>query len=213
MPNPLSRVKPRHALAVLSVLAFSSALAGCMSFGTPPASVMKLARMKPLEADPAAIRFALATPAFMRLRDGDITVTVKFDTGDPKTGFVEQYKPVIDSGQAETPGIDRAGLGDANVAVARFGEDDREGFRAMQARIKAFRAAGGKGRGSLAIGATGCRVAPVQAGPIRISAWLQARPDEDFFALMRDFDLRARLKAAGADPGAIPLCADASVSG
>lgn len=213
MPVPFSRVKPRLILSVLPVLALFPALAGCMGFGTPPASVLKLARMQPLEADPAAIRFAVATPAFMRLRDGDITVTVKFDTGDPETGFVEQYKPVISGGQSAAPGIDRAGLGDADLAIARFDEDDREAFRAMQARIKAFRAAGGKGRGSLSIGATGCRVAPVPPGPLRISAWLQARPDEDFFALMRDFDLRAQLKAAGLDPDAIPPCGGASAPG
>lgn len=213
MPVPLSRVKPRHALAVLVPLFLAPVLGGCMSFGTPPASVMKLARMQPLEADPAAIRFAIATPSFMRLRDGDITVTVKFDTGDPATGFVEQYRPVIDGGQAATPGIDRASLGDANLAIARFHEDDQDAFRVMQARIKAYRAGGGEGRGSLSIGATGCRAAPVPSGPVRISAWLQARPDEDFFVLMRDFDLRAQLKAAGADPDAIPLCGDASAPG
>lgn len=213
MPLSLSRVNRRHALGFLAAVFLSPALAGCTSFGTPPASMLKLARLQPLEADPGAIRFALATPSFLRLRDGDITVTVKFDTGDPATSFVEEYKPVVEDGAAETPGIVRDRLDGRTLAITRFDERDREGFRAMQNRIKAFRAAGGEGRGSLSIGATGCRHAQVPDGPARFSAWLQAEPGEAYFALVRDIDLRTQLKAAGVDLSYLPRCEDASASG
>ena len=205
MPKKHTRAKHRT-LSVLCLVLLSAMTAGCMGFGTPPSSMLKLARMQPLEADPAAIRFAVATPGYLRLRDGDIIVTVKFDTGDRKTSFVEQYKPVIDGNAPPTPGIDRRRLKDRNLVVARFHEDDRAGFLAMQARIKAYRAAGGDGQGSLSIGATGCRVAPASDGPAQISAWLQAEPGGDYFALFRGMDLRKQLKAAGTDVSAIPDC-------
>ena len=197
----------RTAPALLCLFLFPAALAGCMSLGMPPTSMLKLARMQPMEADPAAIRFAVATPGFLRVRDGDITVTVTFDTGDRKTSFIEQYKPVVDNDAVETPGINRRRLEDSgNLVVARFHEDDQDGFRAMQARVKAFQASGGKGEGSLSIAATGCRAAATEDGPVRMSAWLQASPDEGYFALMRGFDLRAQLKSNGADISDIPAC-------
>lgn len=199
-------LRPVRAMAILSCLVLPTTLAGCMSFGTPAASVARLASVKPLEADPGAVRFALATPEYLRLRDGDVTVTVAYDTGDPATSFVEQYKPVIVEQPADTPGIDRQALSGSRLAVAQFHESDRDAFRAMQARVKALKRGGKKGRGSLSVGATGCRTAPVPDGPLRLSAWLRIDPEEPYLLLMRDFDLRKTLRKTGADPVMIPSC-------
>ena len=207
MPSQHRHAQRRTAPIMLCLLLLKAVPAGCMSFSTPPSSILKLARMQPMESDPAALRFAVATPGFLRVRDGDITVTVTFNTGDRMTSFIEQYKPVVDNDAAVTPGINRQRLEDnGNLVVARFHEDDQDGFRAMQARIKAFRAAGGKGEGSLSIAATGCRTAPLADGPARISVWLQADPGSDYFALFRGLDLRAQLKAEGADLSELPSC-------
>lgn len=208
MPVPQPGAKPRRILSTLALIAVASVLGGCTSLGTPPASALKLARMSPLEADPGAMRFALATPDFLRLADGDITVTVTYLTGDPATGFVEQYAPVVEAGAPAAPGIDRSRLGDARIVVARFSEEDSQAFRAMQARVKADKANGGEGKGSITVGATGCRVGPVPDGPIPISSWMQTGPDEPFFALMRGVDLRRQLRKAGVDAAAMPACDD-----
>ena len=203
---PISaRALPCRTAAFLPAILVSLALSGCAGLGTPPASALKLARMNPMEADPGAIRFAVATPAFLRLREGDVTVTVRYDTGDPKTSFLEQYKPIITDETASAPGLP-AQAGEGRLVVARFDQADSEAFRAVQARVKAFKAAGGEGKGSLTVGATGCRTAPVPAGPIRMSAWLRAEADEPYFALMRDVDMRKTLEKAGADAGLIPPC-------
>lgn len=186
-------------------LVLSLVLAGCAGLGTPPSSALKLARMNPLEADPGAIRFALETPSFLRLREGDVTVTVRFETGDPATSFLEQYKPVLVDDAAAAQGLP-ARTEARRLVVAKLGEADSEAFRAMQARVKAYRAGGGKGKGSLSVGATGCRTAPVPAGPIRLSAWLRAEPRGPYFPLMRDVDMRGALRKAGADPDLIPPC-------
>ncbi|WP_421854480.1 hypothetical protein [Oricola sp.] len=130
MPECRNRAK-RRTLSVPCLFLLSATVAGCTGFGTPPSSMLKLARMQPLEADPAAIRFAVATPGYLRVRDGDITVTVEFDTGDLETSFVEQYRPVVDGNAPPTPGINRRRLNDRNLVVARFHEDDRDDFRAM----------------------------------------------------------------------------------
>ena len=200
-----TRALPRRTPALLPVLLASLALSGCAGLGTPPASALKLARMNPMEADPGAIRFAVATPSFLRLREGDVTVTVRYDTGDPKTSFLEQYKPVITDETASAPGLPAQAVG-SRLVVARFDQADSEAFRAVQARVKAYKAAGGKGKGSLTVGATGCRTAPVPAGPIPMSAWLRAEAGEPYFALMRDVDMRRTLEKAGADAGLIPPC-------
>jgi len=200
-----TRALPRRTPALLPVLIVSLALSGCAGLGTPPASALKLARMNPMEADPGAIRFAVATPSFLRLREGDVTVTVRYDTGDPKTSFLEQYKPIITDETASAPGLP-AHAGGSRLVVVRFDKADSEAFRAVQARVKAYKAAGGEGKGSLTVGATGCRTAPVPAGPIRMSAWLRTEADEPYFALMRDVDMRRTLKKAGADAGLIPPC-------
>ena len=100
----------------------------------------------------------------------------------------------------------RAHAGDARLVVVRFGRADSEASRAMQARVKAYKAAGGKGKGSLTVAATGCRTPPVPAGPIRMSAWLRAEAGEPYFVLMRDVDMRKTLEKAGADAALIPPC-------
>ena len=202
----LPRALPRRAAFFLPALLVSLALSGCAGLGTPPASALKLARMNPMEADPGAIRFAVATPPFLRLRDGDVTVTVRYDTGDPKTSFLEQYKPIITDETASAPGLPADAGGESHLVVARFNQADSEAFRAMQARVKAFKAGGGKGKGSLTVGATGCRSAPVPAGPIRMSAWLRAEAGEPYFMLMRDVDMRGKLEKAGVDAALIPPC-------
>lgn len=201
----LPRALPSRAAVFLPVVLVSLALSGCAGLGTPPASALKLARMNPMDADPGAIRFALATPPFLRLREGDVTVTVRYDTDDPKTSFLEQYKPIITDETASAPGLP-ADAGGARLVVVRFDRADSEAFRAMQARVKAYKAAGGKGKGSLTVAATGCRTAPVPAGTIPMSAWLRAEAGEPYFVLMRDVDMRRTLKKAGADAGLIPPC-------
>jgi hypothetical protein len=72
--------------------------------------------------------------------------------------------------------------------------------------VKAFRAAGGNGQGSLAIGATGCRDGKTDAGPAGLSAWLQTSPADEFFLLARDVDLSAQLRSAGFADKSIPAC-------
>ncbi len=205
MSSYSARALPRRTAAFLPALLVSFALSGCAGLGTPPASALKLARMNPMEADPGAIRFAVATPSFLRLREGDVTVTLRYDTGDPKTSLLEQYKPIITDETASAPGLPAHG-GESRLVVARFNQADSESFRAVQARVKAHNAAGGEGQGSLTGGATGCRTAPVPAGPIRMSAWLRAEAGEPYFMLMRDVDMRGKLEKAGADAGLIPPC-------
>lgn len=187
------------ALAVLALLP----LAACLS--VPASSVGKLSRLSPLEADPAALRFAVVTPQSIRVRTGDIRLAIRFDGPDAARSLIEESAPVIIEEPPATPGI-RRGPDGARIQVAYLAPEDAARFATIQRRIKAWRADGVKGQGQLSLSATGCAAGPVGNGPLPVTTWIRTSPADDFFQLNRPVDMRTVLKAQGLEAGAIPAC-------
>lgn len=183
-------VRLSRSLSIAIALMFSLALTACLT--TPPSTMLKLSRLSPLDADPAAIRLAARLPEPLRIRDGDIHLRISFDGGTPATRLVEEYGAVIVEAPAGTPGIG-AGTASDRTYVAALTPDDAVSLAAVQRRIRAWRASGIEGQGQLAVSATACAEAPVPDGPILLTTWMRTAPDEAFFILTRNADLRRQI--------------------
>jgi hypothetical protein len=194
----------KKTLGVAACFLAASLLSGCMS--TPVSSMAKLYSLSPLDAAPHDIRFAVRTPHYLRVRDGDIAVTLAFDTGDTSSSFVEVYKPLIDENARAGQGITIGTHDGTRLTIARFSNKDAVSMRKAQNRIKALRASGVKGKGSLSVVAAGCYISELPQGPVFVSTWLRTSPTEDYTMLTRNTDLRAVFSKAGKKIEQLPSC-------
>lgn len=198
--------------AVAAALAMLVALAGCLT--TPPSSVVKLARLSPLDADPSAVRLAVRLPEALVVRDGDIRLRIGFDGGSETTRLVEEYAAVITDGSGGMPGIAIDESDGTHVFVAALTEEDAAALAETQKRIRAWRTAGIEGEGQLAVMATACADGPVPEGPIPLTTWMRTSPDEPFFIVARNIDLRQQIDRGSRPDDLIGRCsADADETG
>ncbi len=179
-------------------------LSGCMT--TPVSSMVKLSQLSPLDAKPSDMRFAVRSPHYLRVRNGDISVTMSFDAGDEVTRFVEVYKPVIDENAIPGQGISIGTQDGSRLAIARLSEEDAVSMKALQTRIKALNAAGVEGEGRFSVSATGCAESQIPDKPILLTTWIRRAPSEDYFILTRNVDIRKLVSQTGSSPVNIPSC-------
>ncbi|MEL6922097.1 MAG: hypothetical protein AAFO77_13990, partial [Pseudomonadota bacterium] len=189
-----------------AVLAVTSPLflAACLS--TPPSSLMKLSRLSPLEANPANIRLAVETPSALLVRDGDVRLRITYEASDARRSFVEEYAAMIAAVDRPARGIRPSAGGETRTFIAALTPEDARSMAAAQARVRALRANGDTGKGSITVNALGCALQPFAAGPVRVSTWMQTAPDDDFFVVSRNVDLRKAARQAGRDADLFAPC-------
>lgn len=193
----------RHIFAGLIA---TGVLTGCTSLGTPVTSLVQLSQLDPLESDPSNMRLAVRAPSVLKFRDGDVKLAMGFDGGSAETRFSDVFAADIDNGVIATPGIDRSSLDGQTFAVASLTPEAAARMMAMQKRIKALRAAGIQGKGSLTVSATACKTVDDLPKPLPITAWLQPSPDKNFLMLLRQMDLGQMLEEADHSPQQLPRC-------
>lgn len=189
---------------LLGAMVLLAPLGGCLT--TPVSSMVKLSRLTPLEANPAEMRFAVRSPNFLRVRNGDISVVISYDTGDTATSFVETYLPIVIENALPEQGITIATQDGSRLAIARFSPDDAASMSDAQKRVKALQANGVEGKGSFSVAAAGCAQDQVPEGPILLTTWLRTDPEQDYFILTRNIDLRTVLQKSGQQLSNIPAC-------
>lgn len=190
--------------AILGAMVCLTPMVGCMT--TPVSSMVKLARITPLEASPAEMKFAIKSPGYLKVRNGDITVSLSFDTGQTETSLLEVYKPIIDENAVPGQGISIGAQDGSRLAIARFSAEDAASMRAAQKRVKTLRANGVEGKGSFSVGATGCVTNKAPDGPIFITTWLKTSQAEDFFIVTKNIDLRKVLAKSTQRASKIQSC-------
>lgn len=189
---------------ILGAMVLLAPLAGCLT--TPVSSMVKLSQLTPLDANPAEMRFAVRSPNFLRVRNGDISVVISYDTGDTATSFVETYLPIVDENALPGQGISIAAQDGSRLSIAQFSPEDAASMSRAQSRVKELEANGVDGKGSFSVGATGCAQADVPDGPVLLTTWLLTDPTQDYFILTRNIDLRTVLKKSGQNLSNIPAC-------
>ena len=166
-----------------------------------PAAALRLAGFDPLEADPAAIAVAVRTSDRLRLRNGDVTMRVGFESKDKSLEFDEHFELQIVGGDVGTPPGGALSSGE-HVQIAQVAVADRARLAATQAKARAAR---GKGNGSLEVAVNGgCRTGEIDPASLSFSTYMRTAVEGEFFQLTRDMSLA---RAFGADAIAgIPPC-------
>lgn len=199
------RIASSRTAVSIALAVAAPALSGCLS--TPPSSIVRLARLSPLEADPAQIRIAVVHDNVLRVRGGDVTLRMTYKPDGKGPTIDESYKPVVSADQAPPPELATQLAGNRTLTVMGLSAEDAEKMRRVQAAIREFKAAGGDGSGTLAAGVEGCRNAAVPDGPVLVSTFLKTADAETFFPLARDQDMRRLLAKRGVDIADMTPCA------
>ncbi len=186
-------------------------LLGCLCLGacltsTPPLSMVRMMNFSPMEANPSDLRFAVQTPEYIRVRDGDVRMRLTYEASDIAKSLVEEYSIVVQDVDQPTKGLPTAWSGDSRILVGQLAPEDAASLFEAQQRIRDLRASGDSGKGSLAITATGCATQAVPAEPVSVTVWLQTNPQEDFFIVTRNRDLRKTVAKANQNLDDIEQC-------
>ena len=189
---------PRR-IVIPAIAATALALTACI--GVTPQGAASLARFDPLTADPAGMRFAVDAPAAIRIRPGDITLTIAHKGGNGIAPFSTTFHPEIIEAQPE--GLPSVATGQ-HLTVAAFSPADQALLRAEQARVRTFKAAA-PGGGTVSVGATGCLQGEPPARPARVTIYMRTETSGDFVPVTKIADLDALLRANGGI-GAMPPC-------
>lgn len=193
----------RNAMVFLTVLLSTA----CQTM-PPPSSLVKLARLSPLEADPHSIRLAVRAPQDLNVRDGDITLTIAFNGETAQSSILEQFKAdIVRSRSASSyPGLEKEGRAGEALTVAALTPEDATRMREIQNKIKLWRAAGIKGSGSFSVAATGCLLKQMSDEEMLLTIWLQTARDEPFFMITRNADIGKALDSQGKSVSQIAAC-------
>ncbi len=180
---------------VFSVLAMVALvlIQGCTT--TSPASLIKLARISPMEADPSQIRFGVITPEYLQVATGDVIVSLDYVSKNGRWKVAQQFLPIVQP-QAGSKAMAAYVKMAEQAWSARLSDEDARRFEQMQNKIRQDRETNGGGKGSLGIGITACSTRPLPEGAIPVSTFLKTVETSDYFPLQQRVDLRRTLQKA-----------------
>lgn len=195
------RIRLFRLLPLVAVLILP--LAACTTID--PVSAAKLATLSPIEADPATLRVVIKMPVALELRSGNAFVAMAWSSAT-KAPVRKTFALDLEESQRLTAGPSARLEAGQKFVVLSLADGDVARFRDFQREIRADRAAGGNGKGSLTVGFTGrCwrGVYPDGRG-LSFDIWLQTAPDADYLPLVRGGDLGRMLVRGGAPT--MPSC-------
>ncbi|MEL7256059.1 MAG: hypothetical protein AAGL23_17945 [Pseudomonadota bacterium] len=158
-----------------------------------PAGLIAASRLDPLDSDARKIAVALGVPDRLQLSDGDAQFQISYlSDGDSIVETVPlQVRPASAQGPAAA---DPRQI----VYLADFSPENAARISSAQSRIKALKAAGVDGEGSISISVTGGCVAGDPLMELPVTTWLRTDPDRDFVRLTRTQDMLQTLPPAQA---------------
>ena len=168
--------------------------------------MVRLMTFSPMEANPADLRFAVQTQQYIRVRDGDVRMRLAYQASDVASSLVEEYSVVFQDIGQPTQGLPVARNDDSRIIVGQLAPEAAASMFEAQQRIRDLRASGAVGKGSLAITASGCTTEAVPDKPASVTVWLQTNPQEDFFIVSRNRDLRKTIAKANQNLDDIERC-------
>ncbi|MCY6379600.1 hypothetical protein [Hoeflea prorocentri] len=188
-------------MRTLFVVLLAFGLAACGH--VPLSSIPKLKRMDFMTMEVEVLRVAVEMPDGLRVRPGSAIINLGLNesAGEPalQERIVLQQVPLSQSaGQL-------AGLA-PNAQVFRIAEADIPRLEAMRETTRARRKVDPDDtKGTLTVTSGACRTATLPSGPLPVTTKLKTAPDEPYFTLTRNVDLRTLVPARQLQTE-VPLC-------
>ncbi|XWN31483.1 MAG: hypothetical protein ROR55_29200 [Devosia sp.] len=177
---------PKNVPTALVSFACALTVSACASVN--PAGLIAASRLDPLNTAPTDIAVAVGVPSTVRLTDGDAEFRMAFRAeSDASAVLVDetvplQLRPIAAGGPQPSS--------DSEVVYsARFAAEDAARIAAAQAEIKALRARGIDGKGTLSVSVSGGCVLEPAPRALPVSTWLQTSPEHGFVSLTRQQDV------------------------
>ena len=192
-------------LKTITLASIASLLSACVA---SPGTLARLSQLSPLDTNPSDLRIAVRTPVGFELGENDLRMLFAYARHDGAPGVEERFSLDIGDPVGAAPGVGVIDVTRERLVVSALGAADAARFREAQTRIKALKAAGIDGTGTLAVEATGCIATGPLERPIPLSAYLQMSPGDAYRRVLSLDDLNAVLKAEGRGP--VGACIDSS---
>lgn len=178
-------------MRVLFGVLLAFALAACGH--VPLSSIPKLKGLDFMTMDVEALRVAVEMPEGLLVRPGSaiITIGVNESAGGPvlQERIILRQIPLLQSARQS------AGLS-SDAQVFRIAKADIPRLEAMRETVRARRKTDPDGtKGSLTVTSGACRVASLPKGPLPVTTKLKTAPDEAYFVMTRNVDLRTLVSA------------------
>lgn len=215
MPRPFLPAFARIALfRVAAPVCVALLLAACGH--VPLTSMVKLRAFDLKTTDPEQLMVAVRHPDWIRIPQGGAVMIIK-ERSAPEGPVVQRDEIVFEriEGAREPAGLASERRNGTTLSVFAVAPGDADRVRSVQRRLGARRSQdASRASGSLSVSVKGCRVGPVPEGPVPVSTFLAAGEFDGFVPLLRDFDLKAAMREAGAPvEDTIASCDAAAVDG
>lgn len=177
-------------------------LAGCLK---SVSTMYKMRNFNIETTDAARLRAAVRFPQSVKITQGQVSLAFLYwHTGSKekqKTTFI--LKEVLDpSEKAELKGFERDGY---KIKIYRIAPSDLVRIATLRKKFGAFKKQHkGANKGSIAVGAKGCRSDPAQKS-ILISSYFKSQETGSYVVLIDDYDMLADISADKLK-NAMPLC-------
>ncbi len=192
---------------ILVGLAFL-ALAGCGYM--PISSMLKLRQLDLMTADARQIRVAVQMPDALEVREDGAVLEIGAERPNPDENLQERFilEKIAGAAAADIPGVEvKPGF---HLSVFRVAEADMARLTDLRGKIKAWKEQDPDGtKGSLSIGAAGCRRERLPEGALLVSTYLRTDNEDEFITMARNFDLRSAVPDSGAGLD-LPPCGSGS---
>lgn len=166
------------------------ALAGCGHM--PISSMLKLRQLDFMTADARQIRVAVQMPEALEVHEDGAVLEIGAERRNPDENLQERFilEKLAGAATAATPGVEpKPGF---HLAIFRLAEADMARLAALRGKIKAWKAEDPGGtKGTLSIGAAGCRREQLPEGALLVSTYLKTDGEEEFITMARNVDLRS----------------------
>ena len=178
---------------ILIGLAFL-ALGGCGYM--PISSMLKLRQLDFMTADARQIRVAVLMPEAIAVREGVAVLEIGAERRSSEEKLEEQFILEQVQGRDATPGIET--MPGSRLEVYRVAEADMERLSALRRTVEIWKAADPDDtKGTLSIGAAGCRRDRLPEGALLVSTYLRTDSEGEFITMARNVDLRSVASESG----------------
>lgn len=183
----------------------AAALSACVSGN--PRTLYELSKFDPLSADPAGIAVAVKTDRKLHLRQGDVMLRMALASEDKNRAFDESFVLTV-IGDKEPAGFGQALKPNEHVLSAAIAAEDRQRFRAAQARARAARAEDAtEGKGSISVSINGgCTSGPLDLKDTTVRSYMRTQAGGRFFPLTGEMKITEVLGNKKSSAIRIPSC-------
>jgi hypothetical protein len=159
--------------------------------GVPLSTMFKLKGMDPIEADPAQIKIAIRADERLVIREGGVSINLKFDADDGSLNIDDTYLIDIIRNPVLSYELMKDNEAGEVVTLFQLSDSDARKMQYVQSQLRPFK---GEGRGgALSFGVDlkdVCADSPMPDGEVLVDIFIQTATKSGFIPLNKNLNVR-----------------------